>query len=85
MQDRITVTLPVDGLLFWKLSGREALSEAFTLSLTVLGTDARTDRSRLLGQPVTKSLMRKHGAFLLLSFCTVSFTSPAKLNCDAHH
>ncbi|WLI79090.1 hypothetical protein Q5705_20835 [Kosakonia sp. H02] len=53
MVNRISVTLPVDGLLFWKLSGREALSEAFTLSLTVLGTDARTDRSRLLGQPVT--------------------------------
>jgi len=53
MQDRITVSLPVDGLLFWKLSGREALSEAFAFSLTVLGTDARIDRSQLLGQPVT--------------------------------
>jgi type VI secretion system secreted protein VgrG len=53
MQDRITVKLPVDGLLFWKLSGREALSEAFAFSLTVLGTDARIDRSQLLGQPVT--------------------------------
>ncbi|WBU51266.1 hypothetical protein [Kosakonia pseudosacchari] len=27
MANRITVRLPVDGLLFWKLSGREALSE----------------------------------------------------------
>ncbi|WP_411202191.1 type VI secretion system tip protein TssI/VgrG [Kosakonia cowanii] len=53
MQDRITVKLPVDGLLFWKLTGREALSEAFAFSLTVLGTDARIDRSQLLGQPVT--------------------------------
>ncbi|MHA0914563.1 hypothetical protein ACR9H8_07360 [Kosakonia cowanii] len=53
MQDRITVKLPVDGLLFWKLTGREALSEVFAFSLTVLGTDARIDRSQLLGQPVT--------------------------------
>ncbi|MDF7760285.1 type VI secretion system tip protein TssI/VgrG [Kosakonia cowanii] len=53
MQDRITVKLPVDGLLFWKLTGREALSEAFAFTLTVLGTDARIDRSQLLGQPVT--------------------------------
>ncbi|MGP3591630.1 type VI secretion system tip protein TssI/VgrG [Vagococcus sp. WN89Y] len=56
MLNRITVTLPVEGLLFWKLSGREALSESFTLSLSVLGTDARVDRSRLLGQPVTVTL-----------------------------
>ena len=53
MQNRITVQLPVEGLLFWKLSGREAISESFELSLTLLGTDARMDRSRLLGQPVT--------------------------------
>ena len=53
MLNRITVKLPVDGLLFWKLTGREALSEAFAFSLTVLGTDARIDRSQLLGQPVT--------------------------------
>ncbi|WP_342325068.1 type VI secretion system tip protein TssI/VgrG [Kosakonia sp. BYX6] len=56
MQDRITVRLPVEGLLFWKLSGREALSEPFTLALTVLGTDARLDRSKLLGQPVTVNI-----------------------------
>ncbi|AGN83777.1 type VI secretion system tip protein TssI/VgrG [Enterobacter sp. R4-368] len=53
MQNRITATLPVGGLLFWKLSGREALSESFTLALTVLGTDARADRSKLLGQSAT--------------------------------
>ncbi len=53
MQERITVKLPVDGLLFWKLTGCEALSEAFAFSLTVLGTDARLDRSQLLGHPVT--------------------------------
>ncbi|WP_313106214.1 type VI secretion system Vgr family protein [Pseudescherichia vulneris] len=53
MLNRITVQLPVKGLLFWKLSGREALSETFALTLTLLGTDARLDRSTLLGQPVT--------------------------------
>ena len=40
MLNRITVQLPVEGLLFWKLSGREAMSESFALTLTVLGTDA---------------------------------------------
>jgi len=53
LHNRITVQLPVEGLLFWKLSGREAMSESFELTLTVLGTDARLDRSMLLGQPVT--------------------------------
>lgn len=53
MLNRITVQLPVEGLFFWKLSGREAMSESFALLLTVLGTDARLDRSALLGQPVT--------------------------------
>ncbi|WPO93517.1 type VI secretion system tip protein TssI/VgrG [Buttiauxella sp. HR94] len=56
MHNRITVQFPVEGLLFWKLSGREATSESFALKLTVLGTDARLDRSTLLGQPVTITL-----------------------------
>ncbi len=56
MHNRITVQFPVEGLLFWKLSGREAMSESFALKLTVLGTDARLDRSTLLGQPVTITL-----------------------------
>ncbi|HDC4617213.1 TPA: type VI secretion system tip protein VgrG, partial [Enterobacter asburiae] len=43
-------------LLFWKLTGREAMSESFALTLTVLGTDARIDRSKLLGQPVTVTI-----------------------------
>ncbi|EOD3530217.1 type VI secretion system Vgr family protein, partial [Cronobacter malonaticus] len=47
---------PVEGLLFWKLSGREALSEPFMFTLTLLGTDARADRSALLGQPVTVTI-----------------------------
>ena len=53
MLNRITVQLPVEGLLFWKLSGREALSEPYALGLTLLGTDARIDRSQLLGKSVT--------------------------------
>jgi type VI secretion system secreted protein VgrG len=52
MLNRITVQLPVEGLLFWKLSGREALSEPYALGLTLLGTDARMDRSQL-GKAVT--------------------------------
>ncbi len=52
MLNRITVQLPVEGLLFWKLSGREAMSESFALTLTLLGTDARIDRSKLLGQVI---------------------------------
>ncbi|WP_035888081.1 contractile injection system protein, VgrG/Pvc8 family, partial [Franconibacter pulveris] len=56
MLNRITVQLPVEGLLFWKLSGREAMSEPFALTLTLLSTDARIDRSALLGQPVTVTL-----------------------------
>ncbi|ENO1076962.1 MULTISPECIES: type VI secretion system Vgr family protein [Enterobacter] len=56
MLNRITVQLPVEGLLFWKLTGREAMSESFALTLTVLGTDARIDRSKLLGQAVTVTI-----------------------------
>ncbi|MDK1688280.1 type VI secretion system tip protein TssI/VgrG [Cronobacter malonaticus] len=56
MLNRITVQLPVEGVLFWKLSGREALSEPFMFTLTLLGTDARADRSALLGQPVTVTI-----------------------------
>ncbi|ALB61106.1 type IV secretion protein Rhs [Cronobacter condimenti 1330] len=56
MLNRITVQLPVEGLLFWKLSGREALSEPFLFTLTLLGTDARAERSALLGQPVTVTI-----------------------------
>ncbi|MFP8383279.1 type VI secretion system Vgr family protein [Klebsiella aerogenes] len=56
MSNRITVQLPVEGLLFWKLSGHEAMSEMFEFSLTLLGSDARLDRSKLLGQPVTVTI-----------------------------
>lgn len=56
MHRRITVNLPAEDLLFWKLSGREAMSEPFALTLTLLGTDARIDRSQLLGQPATVAI-----------------------------
>lgn len=56
MSNRIAVQLPVEGLLFWKLSGREALSESFAFNLQLLGTDARMDRSTLLGKPVTVTI-----------------------------
>ncbi len=49
MLNRITVQLPVEGLLFWKLSGREALSEPFMFTLTLLGTDARATAARCWG------------------------------------
>ena len=68
MLNRITVQLPIEGLLFWKLSGREALSEPFSLGLTLLGTDARMDRSQLLGKPVTVTIP------------TQSLTAPRYLN-----
>ncbi|MCP1438329.1 type VI secretion system secreted protein VgrG [Erwinia persicina] len=53
MFDRITVILPVEGLLFWKLSGREKLADAFEFTVELLSPDARLDRKTLLGQPVT--------------------------------
>ncbi|ADU69802.1 type VI secretion system Vgr family protein [Pantoea sp. At-9b] len=56
MFSRITVQLPTEGLLFWKLSGREALSESFTLQADLLSTDARIDRHALLGKSVTFTL-----------------------------
>ncbi|WP_312689943.1 type VI secretion system tip protein TssI/VgrG [Kosakonia sp.] len=56
MLNRITVQLPAEGLLFWKVSGREALSESFAFNLQLLGTDARMDRSQLLGKSVTVTI-----------------------------
>ncbi|MGD8165008.1 contractile injection system protein, VgrG/Pvc8 family, partial [Pantoea sp. FN0307] len=53
MSERITARLPQEGLLFWKLEGREALSHPFELTVTLLGPDARADRHALLGQPLT--------------------------------
>ncbi|MBI0564112.1 type VI secretion system tip protein VgrG [Pectobacterium parmentieri] len=56
MFSRITAQLPMDGLLFWKLSGTETLSHSFVLTADLLATDARIDRHALLGQPVTFTL-----------------------------
>lgn len=57
MNERISVQLPsANKLLFWQLTGREALSEPFVFNLTLLGEDARLDRSKLLGQSVTVTL-----------------------------
>ncbi|CAI8915932.1 type VI secretion system tip protein VgrG [Kosakonia quasisacchari] len=57
MNQRISVQLPTaNNLLFWQLTGHEALSEPFSFNLTLLGEDARLDRSKLLGQPVTLTL-----------------------------
>ncbi|MFE8100765.1 type VI secretion system tip protein TssI/VgrG [Brenneria goodwinii] len=56
MLNRITVQLPVEGLLFWKLKGSEALSKPFELIVTLLAKEARIDRSQLLGQPITLTL-----------------------------
>ncbi|KAB8310337.1 type VI secretion system tip protein VgrG [Erwinia endophytica] len=56
MFDRITVQLPMDGLLFWRLSGEEKLSDSFAITVELLSTDARIDRKSLLGQPVTVAI-----------------------------
>lgn len=56
MPNRITIQTPIDGLLFWKMSGHEAISQSFSLNVVLLGTDARIDRSALLGQPLTVTI-----------------------------
>ncbi|WP_026111493.1 contractile injection system protein, VgrG/Pvc8 family, partial [Winslowiella toletana] len=53
MPDRISAQLPVEGLLFWTLSGAEVVSRSFALDVGLLSTDARIDRKALLGQPIT--------------------------------
>ncbi|MBP2198266.1 type VI secretion system tip protein TssI/VgrG [Pantoea cypripedii] len=60
MFSRITVQLPMEGLLFWKLNGSEALSESFALDAELLSTDARIDRQSLLGKPITFTLPTEH-------------------------
>lgn len=62
-QIRITVDLAAaPDLLFWKMSGSESLSEPFEYALTLLGEDARIDRSQLLGQPITIDIPAQGGA-----------------------
>ncbi|WP_312691786.1 type VI secretion system tip protein TssI/VgrG [Kosakonia sp.] len=40
-------------LLFWKMAGSESLCEPFEYALTLLGEDARIDRSQILGKSVS--------------------------------
>ncbi|MDF2625718.1 MAG: ImpA family type secretion-associated protein, partial [Kosakonia cowanii] len=62
-QIRITVNLAAaPDLLFWKMSGSESLSEPFEYALTLLGEDARIDRSQILGQPITIDIPAQGGA-----------------------
>jgi len=62
MQRRIAVNLPEgQGLRFWKLTGREAVSEPFVWTLTLLGEDARINRSNLLGKSATVTLPTQNG------------------------
>lgn len=58
MVDRITVTTPVsdDTLRFWKLSGMEVVSRSFSLDVSLLSTDARIDRTALLGKAITVTI-----------------------------
>ncbi|WP_241640751.1 hypothetical protein [Rosenbergiella epipactidis] len=64
MLDRIRVQLPVDGLLFWKLSGREAISESsarlmvFTLSAQQAFTAEQTEQ----WQHLSHSVVLKHAS-----------------------
>lgn len=62
-QIRTTVNLAAaPELLFWKMSGSESLSEPFEYALTLLGEDARIDRSQILGQPITVDIPAQGGA-----------------------
>ena len=62
MQRRMSVNLPEgQGLRFWKLTGREAVSEPFAWTLTLLGEDARINRSNLLGKSATVTLPTQNG------------------------
>ncbi|QHM74774.1 Actin cross-linking toxin VgrG1 [Mixta theicola] len=56
MPSRITVSSPVQDLLFWRLFGHEALSEPFSFTVTLLSTMSQIDSASLLGKPLTVSL-----------------------------
>lgn len=62
MLSRITVSAPVPGLLFWKLAGREALSEPFHLNVTLLSTRDDIDCASLLGQSLTVAVPLQNSA-----------------------
>lgn len=51
MNSRITADIQgYEGLRFWKMSGREAISESFTWTVILLGEEGRLDRSHFLGK-----------------------------------
>ncbi len=56
MLNRITVQLPVEGCFSGNSPAARRCPKSFALTLTLLGTDARIDRSKLLGQPVTVTI-----------------------------
>ncbi|KAA8997702.1 hypothetical protein FJU30_18250 [Affinibrenneria salicis] len=57
MLNRITVATPLPGeLLFWSLSGREALSEPFIFDVELLSTQPRLNKTVLLGKPMTVTI-----------------------------
>lgn len=57
MFNRITATTPLPGdLLFWSLTGREALSEPFVFDVELLSTRNRLDKTALLGKPMTVTI-----------------------------
>ncbi|MFS2224244.1 type VI secretion system Vgr family protein [Pantoea sp. B65] len=56
MPERISVQLPVEGLLFWKLSGSEEISRPFVLDISLLSSEAHLDGKTLLGQPITVTI-----------------------------
>jgi type VI secretion system secreted protein VgrG len=62
MLNRIIARSPAEELLFWKLSGREALSEPFSLNVTLLSPHPRIDSATLLGQPLTLQIPLQHTA-----------------------
>lgn len=56
MHSRITVTTPVDDLLFWKMEGEEGLSMAWEFNITLLSQNPLIDRQSLLGQSLTVNI-----------------------------
>jgi type VI secretion system secreted protein VgrG len=57
MFNRIVATAPLpEALLFWSLTGREALSEPYVFDVELLSTQPRIDKAALLGKPLTVSI-----------------------------
>ncbi|TDT52410.1 type VI secretion system secreted protein VgrG [Enterobacter sp. AG5470] len=57
MNSRITADIQgYEGLRFWKMSGREAISESFTWTVILLGEEGRLDRSHFLGKSLSVTI-----------------------------